>query len=147
MSKERAASSVSLFQEFFQGRLYKRSQGKVARQVTFAVLAIAVVLGSWRLKDFLSAFVEGSSPALVFGVPGAILVVGLWISYRVVNITKFADFLIAVEAEMNKVTWPTRVELFRSSMVVIIVIFFLAGMLFLFDLIWKWLFTFIGILN
>ena len=85
MAKERAASSGSLFQEFFQGRLYKRSQGKVARQVPFAVLAIAVVLGSWRLKEFLSAFVEGSNPALVFGVPGAILVVGLWISYRIVN--------------------------------------------------------------
>ena len=31
----------------------------------------------------------------------------------------FADFLIAVEAEMNKVSWPTRTELFRGSMVVI----------------------------
>ena len=33
----------------------------------------------------------------------------------VVNLPVFADFLIAVEAEMNKVSWPTRGELFRGS--------------------------------
>ena len=33
----------------------------------------------------------------------------------------FADFLIAVEAEMNKVSWPTRHELIRASMVVMLV--------------------------
>lgn len=39
------------------------------------------------------------------------LVLGLllfWVSYRVVNMPVFADFLIATEAEMNKVSWTTR---------------------------------------
>ena len=36
---------------------------------------------------------------------------------------QFADFLIAVEAEMTKVSWPSRGELVRSSIVVILVIF------------------------
>ena len=39
---------------------------------------------------------------------------GLWVAFRLVNMPAFADFLIAVEAEMNKVSWPTRGELFRS---------------------------------
>ena len=38
----------------------------------------------------------------------------------------FADFLIAVEAEMNKVSWPSRGELFRASIVVLVMIFVLA---------------------
>ena len=68
-------------------------------------------------------------------------------SYRVVNVPSFADFLIAVEAEMNKVSWPTRTELFRSSMVVLIMMFafgiFLAGC----DIFWKLLLSWaLGIL-
>ena len=61
----------------------------------------------------------------------------VWASYRVVNVPAFADFLIAVEAEMNKVSWPTRGELFRASMVVLILIFALAFVLAGFDMFWK----------
>ena len=136
-----------MFQEFFRGGLYKRSQGRVSRQVTFGVLAIVVAVGTWKLKNVLAAFVEDTNPVIVYGIPGLLLLIGLWISYRAVNITRFADFLIAVEAEMNKVTWPTRTELVRSSMVVIIVIFFLATLLFVFDLLWQVLFKFIGVLQ
>ena len=147
MGKGKAAVSLSLFYEFFNGGLYKRSQGRVTRQVTFAALAVAVGLGAWKLKDFLTAISEDANPAVIFGIPGLVLLVGLWISYRIVNIMRFADFLIAVEAEMNKVTWPTRMELTRSSMVVIFVIFFLAMVLFGFDLLWQVLFRWIGVLQ
>ena len=68
-------------------------------------------------------------------------------SFRAVHVSRFADFLISVEAEMNKVTWPTRLELWRSSMVVIVVIFFMAAMLFTFDLVWAFLFKATGILQ
>jgi preprotein translocase subunit SecE len=69
------------------------------------------------------------------------------LSYRMVNLPKFADFLIAVEAEMNKVSWPTRGELFRSSVVVIVTIFALAVILYFFDFFWGAFFTFTGILS
>ena len=49
----------------------------------------------------------------------------------------FADFLIAVEAEMNKVSWPTRTELVRSSLVVIFLMFFMALILVFFDVFWQ----------
>ena len=71
-----------------------------------------------------------------YGVPAVLLAAGVWITYRVVNFPGFADFLIAVEAEMNKVSWPTRSELIRASLVVLITIFVLAAVLTMFDLFW-----------
>ena len=72
--------------------VYKRSQGRITRQVTFAALAIGIAIGMWRLSD---VFMAGTQlpwagkrrlDALRFGVPGLLLLVGLWICYRVVNI-------------------------------------------------------------
>ncbi len=127
-------------QELFQAGLYKRSQGRVARQVTVAALAIAVALGAWRLF----AYWADETPVFHYWIPGVFLFGGLWISYRLVNVPSFADFLISVEAEMNKVSWPSRGELFRSVLVVIFTIFFLATALFGFDLVWQWLLTQLG---
>ena len=82
-----------------------------------------------------------------YGIPILLVAVGAWISFRIVNMPQFADFLIAVEAEMNKVSWPSWDELVRSSTVVIFVIFFLAFILFGFDLVWKAFFKIIGVLG
>jgi preprotein translocase subunit SecE len=132
----------AFLQELWHTGLYKRSQGRVARQVTAAALVIAVALGLWQLSQQL----VGLGPAVQFGVPLVLLLAGLWISYRLVNVPQFADFLIAVEAEMNKVSWPTRRELIRSSLVVLITILTLAFFLFMFDFFWKTIFTYLGVL-
>jgi len=71
--------------------------------------------------------------------------IGIWFAYRVVNYTAFADFLIAVEAEMNKVSWPAKTELWNASVVVMFVIFAMAGLLWVFDIIWSFLFQLINI--
>ncbi len=89
---------------------------------------------SWTLKPHFESAGTGNA------IAGLILAVGLWLSYRIVNYPKFADFLIAVEAEMNKVSWPTRGELVRSSIVVIFVILALAGLLYFYDLLWGFIF-------
>ena len=93
-------------------------------------------LGAWRF----SALQADAGPALQYGVPVAVLLVGIWIGFRLVHWPKFADFLIAVEAEMNKVSWPTRAELFRASMVMLITIFVMAISLSTFDYLWFWAF-------
>ena len=111
----------------FNASRYKRSQGKVARQVTFAAIALAVAVGAWKISGVAATDVGK------YVIPMAVLIGGLWAGFRLINIPRFADFLIAVEAEMNKVSWPSRAELWRASVVVIIVIFFLAGLLFLYD--------------
>jgi preprotein translocase subunit SecE len=152
MAKEKAMSTGGVLHEMFQVGVYKRSQGRITRQVTFAVLAVTFALAAWALyvslgapPRSLAATVEAAQ--LQWVLPAIVLLAGLWISYRAVNLPRFADFLIAVEAEMNKVSWPSRTELFRSSMVVIFVIFVLAFLLFAYDIIWRGLFQWLGILK
>jgi preprotein translocase subunit SecE len=120
--------------------LYKRNQGRITRQLTFAALALIVGLGAWRLHEFFapSAFTN-------YGVPWILCIAGWWLSFRVVNMPRFADFLIAVEAEMSKVSWPTRKELFRGSVVVIVTIVVLAAVLYIFDFVWAFLLGLLGI--
>ena len=118
---------AELIAGMFDTSRYKRSQGKVARQLTVAALAAIVGIGSWLLSE------RGDDVVWRYVVPLVVLAAGLWASWRIVNIPRFADFLISVEAEMNKVSWPSRSELLRASVVVIIVIFFLAGLLFVYD--------------
>jgi preprotein translocase subunit SecE len=48
---------------------------------------------------------------------------------------------------MNKVTWPSRDLLVRGSLVVIFVIFFMAFLLFGYDMLWKYVFRLIGVLQ
>ncbi len=98
-------------------------------------------MGLFRLSLILVEYGQ----SVQYGVPAGLLLVGWWCSFRLVNMPSFADFLIAVEAEMNKVSWPSRQELFRGSLVVLLTMFFLAAMLFLFDAVWKILFTYLGI--
>jgi preprotein translocase subunit SecE len=118
-------------QELFRVGVYKRNQGRIARQATFAALAVIVVLGAWSLSEFL----QDKHPVVHYILPLLLLVAGAWASFRIVNMPNFADFLISVEGEMNKVSWPSRGELFRASIVVMVVIFFLAALLFLYDLV------------
>ncbi len=82
----------------------------------------------------------------MYGLPAALAVAGLWATYRIVNLPAFADFLIAVEAEMNKVSWPSWGELVRWSVVVIIMIFAIGFLLFAFDNFWVFIFKLVGVL-
>ncbi len=147
MSKDRAASTGMWIGELFQFGVYKRSQGRITRQVTFAVMAITFALAAWRLYVTFGPDLHSYNAWLPFGLSGAVLVVGLWVSFRIVNVPRFADFLIAVEAEINKVSWPSRAELTRSAIVVIVVIFLLSTVLFGFDLVWGLLFEWMGVLK
>ena len=140
MAREKTLTAVSVIQELFQLGVYKRTQGRISRQVTCAVVWVTGVIFAWRLW---TTFGPGSS--LRYPLAAAVVLAGLWIGYRLVNIPQFADFLIAVEAEMNKVSWPSRGELIRSTMVVIFVIFLLAVVLFGYDLVWRQLFVFMGV--
>ncbi|MEM9353234.1 MAG: preprotein translocase subunit SecE [Planctomycetota bacterium] len=124
---------AELISGLFTASRYKRTQGRIARQVTLGALLAAVAAGAARLSG---AFAN-DDVTWRYIVPLAVFGLGSWICFRIVNIPKFADFLISVEAEMNKVSWPSREELFRASVVVIVVIFFLAGLLFGYDLLLK----------
>jgi preprotein translocase subunit SecE len=133
---------AAYFAELFHVGIYKRTQGRVSRQVTFVTMAVIIAYGLWQLSDALMS----QGHWMQFALPGVLLLGGWWVMYRLVNVPNVADFLIAVEAEMNKVSWPTRQELFRGSAVVLITIILLATVLFMFDMIWNKFFTWIGVL-
>ena len=142
---------AAIVHEMFRFGFYKRNQGRIARQATFYAFAVIVILGVLRLSQSLGVSVSDAAAndptwwtvpkqnLVHYGPPIAVLMIGLWASFRVVQMPTFADFLISVEGEMNKVSWPSRTELFRASLVVILVIFFLAGVLFGYDLLLRWL--------
>ncbi len=144
------------FQELVQVGLYKPNQGRITRQVTFGAMVLIVAIGCWRLNAtllapprFLTAWLGSVSswwPVVYWGLPLVLLVAGVWLAYRLVNFPRFADFLIAVEAEMNKVSWPSWPELVRGSVVVLTTMIALAVVLAAFDLVWNKLFRTIGIL-
>jgi preprotein translocase SecE subunit len=60
----------------------------------------------------------------------------LWFSWRLVNLPVFADFLIATEAELNKVSWTTRNRLKQDTIVVLITVFLLSVFILTMDTVW-----------
>jgi len=64
---------------------------------------------------------------------GALL---LFASWRIVNIPTAADFLIATEAEMNKVSWTSRSRLIQDTIVVLTTVFLFTAFLFAIDVVW-----------
>jgi preprotein translocase subunit SecE len=114
--------------------MYKPAQGRLVRQLTGIALGALLLLIAYETAT-MSFVVDwlGNGHFLLMIVLGLLAV---WIAYRLVNYPRFADFLIAVEAEMNKVSWPSQTELVRASIVVMAVIFLLAMVLYGFDLFW-----------
>jgi preprotein translocase subunit SecE len=152
MSTNELVNSRSFLGELFTAEVYKRNQGRMVRQVTCLAIWLACLLGAWRfyqtfmLDLSLGAAWEGwKGETLRWAVPVLLLMVGIWVGYRLVNWPKFADFLISVEAELNKVSWPAWPELYRASLVVIFTIAFLAVLLFAYDLVWVSLFQWLDI--
>lgn len=140
--KENSASWGATLQDLFlHFGIYKRTQGRIARQVTCGAIWAALALMAWSMSNM------GGSSSSRYLVPGLFFAAGLWLGYRIVNIPRFADFLISVEAEMTKVSWPSRGELFRSSLVVVFVIFAVAALLYGFDIFWQWLFQLLRVLR
>ena len=128
-------------QELARVSLYKRTQGRITRQVTAAALFVTVALGCWKLSIMLRdwTWLQSRALGLEYAIPGALLALGAWLSYRLVNYPPFADFLIAVEAEMAKVSWPSRRELVRATVVVLVSMLVLTIMLYIYDTVWSML--------
>ena len=128
-----------------ESALYKRNQGRMTRQLTAVGVALIVFLGVWTLSN--GPLGGNENVWIRVGIPTALGALGAWAIYRIVNYPRFADFLISVEAEMDKVTWATRQDLSRSTIVVIVTMFLLGAILFTYDLIWGWFFQLIGFLQ
>lgn len=131
---------------------YKKTQGLVARRLT--LLGFLLITGSGivsmyayevagkgelslRIPFTETSFVLFSDAETSTVLLGMIAV--FWLSWRAINIPSFADFLIATEAEMNKVSWPSRRGLVQDTIVVLFTTLLLTLFLFVVDLFWGWL--------
>jgi preprotein translocase subunit SecE len=132
---------MSLLPELFSVGLYKANQGRMVRQFTFFGVAILVAFGCLTLS---SGPLLSLGRGLQVGVPFCLWGIGAWCAFRAVNLPLFADFLISVESELARVTWPGRTEVIQATVVVISTMFFLGAFLFVIDLVWTFTFTLIG---
>jgi preprotein translocase subunit SecE len=124
--------------------IYKRTQGKRCRQLTAGLLIVWSVFGCLTLYN---GPLLDADPGTRIGIPLVLGIVSVWLSFRLVNYPQFADFLIAVEAEMKKVSWPSLQQCFRAATVVIVTMFLLAIILFAYDRFWIWFFTLVKVLR
>jgi preprotein translocase subunit SecE len=81
------------------------------------------------------------------GVPAVVWVLCCWIAFRAVNMPTFADFLISVEAELERVVWPGQQQVIQATIVVLVVMFSLGVFLTGADFVWKWLFKLVGFIE
>lgn len=124
-------------------QIYKRTQGKYTRLTTF--LAV-MVLGAWGAHSLAGKLGSANVNTYVqFGVPVLVLAGLAAVMFLVVNRPRSADFFIATESEMKKVSWSSRKEVFGSTKVVIVTTFLLAAILFLVDFVFATLFRNIGV--
>lgn len=149
-------------QGWFTWKPFKKGQGlRVRRGTMIGVLAIVgaglyeyvwsrtiTVTSQWRVDvpfDPDRYIVVMYAPALTMSIVIALLAV--WFSYRLVNYPRFADFLIATDAELNKVSWSTPKKLFQDTIVVLVTVLLMAVFLWIMDMLWTFLLFQIGVLR
>lgn len=137
-------SANTFLAELASFSLYKRNQGRLARRLTGAAVAAIAILGAWALRN---SFLIGSNSAIQYGIPLTIGAFGCWLGFRVMHHPKIAEFLIATESEVEKVHWPDRPHVHRATIVVMVTMLLMGAMLFVFDMIWREIFSYIGFLE
>ena len=122
------SASASLLPELFRFGIHKSNQGRMVRQFTFFAIVVVSAFGCITLANGpLMTYAKN----VQVGVPVALWLVCGWVAFRMVNYPRFADFLVSVESELEKVTWPGRHEVLQATVVVLCTMFFL-GLFYLF---------------
>ncbi|WP_165251769.1 preprotein translocase subunit SecE [Paludisphaera soli] len=128
---------------FFSTKLYKPMQGWYARLYTAVALGLMAFGAVWHVYQSSLEY----PPAWRFAIPAGLAAVLGWAIFRIVHYPVFAEFLIATEAEMNKVSWTSKEDLYRSTIVVLATVLVLAVYLFVVDWFWLFLLRVIGVLQ
>jgi len=119
--------------------IYKRGQGKYARLCSAFAIAIIAGLGCLQLYKKLQAGDLGLWFETM--VPAGLFVILALLIFWLVNKPSLADFLIAAEGEMKKVSWSSRQEIAVSTFIVIMVVIAMAVLLGTTDIGFRTLFT------
>ncbi len=116
--------------------IYKRGQGYYTRLYSALMMFVIVAFGCYALHEKLL----GSNIWVETLVPAGLCVVLGFLIYWLMNKPDFADFLIAAEGEIKKVSWSSRKEITVSTFIVIFVVASMTIMLFAADFVFKYLF-------
>ncbi len=121
--------------------IYKRGQGKYTRLCSAFAGAIIAGMGCWRLYKRIEAGDLGLWIETM--VPVGLFVVSALLIFWLVNKPSVADFMIAAEGEMKKVSWSSRQEIAVSTFIVIVVVIVMAMLLgatdITFEVIFNWI--------
>jgi preprotein translocase subunit SecE len=150
ISSSTRKSFARFFSNFLSTERYKATQGFTARTATAVALGVIFAAGLWRLSETLSAVSTPawvSQPASRAGIPLILAFAASWFLYRLVNQSDFAEFLIATESEMNKVSWTTWADLKRATTVVLVTVVLMTTYLWVVDQVWSTLLLWIGVLR
>lgn len=129
---------------------YKKGQGFYTRIGTAVGIGILSLLGCWSLYRKLEGLSLESAQAQAWvqaGIPAILLLVLAGVVYKILNTPKIADFMIATEGEMKKVSWSTKKEIITSTKVVIVTVITMSIMLAGVDFCFMWFFRAIGVLT
>lgn len=126
--------------------LYKPGQGYWTRMLSgigAGTVVLAGVAWAWahmaRIRENTVYWQSGMAVAVI-AIFGALI-------FYLLNKPRIADFMIATEAEMKKVNWPSRREIIGATIVVILGTAIIALMLFAIDIGFGWLFIELGVLE
>jgi preprotein translocase SecE subunit len=154
---------------WFTAAPFKGNQGvRVRRATVLGILAIGVwgIVAAVNNSFFGSSRAgasdwywyvpfSGSPPQLYVPLMFHVYVLGpvicgavlFWFAWRLVNWPTFADFLIATEAEMNKVSWTTPARLKQDTIVVLVTTLLLTVFLFGIDTFWFYSLQYVQVLQ
>jgi len=111
--------------------IYKRGQGKYTRLCSAFGAAIIAGLGCVQLYKKLQATDLGLWAETM--VPAGLFVALSILIFWLVNKPSVADFMVAAEGEVKKVSWSSRKEIAVSTFIVIVVVIIMAVLLFVTD--------------
>ncbi len=129
--------------------VYKRGQGYYTRLFTALGCGIGAAIGCWRLYEKLGGLIASTSTRIWIQtfVPVGLFVAFAILVFLLVNKPKVADFMIAAEGEMKKVSWSSRKEIAVSTFIVILVVICVALLLMCTDLFFQFFFRAIRLLK
>ena len=145
VSAPKKARFAPFFANLASAAIYKPLQGRLARIWTAVGLGLVIFMGLRELWLTLDA--NQATFATVYGVPAVLGAVLGWVTFRLLQFPPFVEFLIATEAEMNKVSWTSRDDLKRATTVVLVTVLLMAVFLFGVDWVWMQLLRALGVLR
>lgn len=135
---------------FLSVERYKPAQGFTFRTGTAVALGVVIGAGLLRLSQTLEAVTTpawASQPFSRLGLPLLLSAAAAWFIFRLVNQEDFAEFLIATEAEMHKVSWTSKGDLKRATTVVLVTVILMTTYIWLVDQVWSTVLRWVGVLR